>query len=129
MNLTDMRVIVRRDLHDEDAANYRWTKKRAASLMVTRDSSIGTYILDKGLGQQTCKACGRPDRFNFHVPDKVWASIIPPELQTKVVCLYCFDEFAHKCGVDYSQDIKTLYFVGEQAIFEFSVVWGKGVTC
>ena len=25
MNLTDMRTIVRRDLHDEDAANYRWT--------------------------------------------------------------------------------------------------------
>lgn len=25
MNLTDMRTIVRRDLHDEDAGNYRWT--------------------------------------------------------------------------------------------------------
>ena len=25
MNLTEMRTIVRRDLHDEDAANYRWT--------------------------------------------------------------------------------------------------------
>lgn len=25
MNLTDMRAIVRRDLHDEDDANYRWT--------------------------------------------------------------------------------------------------------
>ena len=25
MNLTDMRVIVRRDLHDEDTNNYRWT--------------------------------------------------------------------------------------------------------
>src|SRR3989338_168777 len=25
MNLTDMRTIVRRDLHDEDATNYRWT--------------------------------------------------------------------------------------------------------
>ena len=25
MNLTDMRAIVRRDLHDEDAGNYRWT--------------------------------------------------------------------------------------------------------
>ncbi len=25
MNLTDMRTIVRRELHDEDAANYRWT--------------------------------------------------------------------------------------------------------
>ena len=25
MNLSDMRAIVRRDLHDEDASNYRWT--------------------------------------------------------------------------------------------------------
>ncbi|MBI3930630.1 MAG: hypothetical protein HY325_01255 [Chloroflexi bacterium] len=25
MNLSDMRTIVRRDLHDEDATNYRWT--------------------------------------------------------------------------------------------------------
>ena len=25
MNLTEMRAIVRRDLHDEDAASYRWT--------------------------------------------------------------------------------------------------------
>src|SRR3972149_1752121 len=25
MNLTEMRTIVRRDLHDEDAANYRWS--------------------------------------------------------------------------------------------------------
>lgn len=25
MNLTEMRNLVRRDLHDEDAANYRWT--------------------------------------------------------------------------------------------------------
>jgi hypothetical protein len=25
MNLTEMRAMVRRDLHDEDAANYRWT--------------------------------------------------------------------------------------------------------
>jgi hypothetical protein len=25
MNLIDMRTIVRRDLHDEDASNYRWT--------------------------------------------------------------------------------------------------------
>ncbi len=25
MNLSDMRTLVRRDLHDEDAANYRWT--------------------------------------------------------------------------------------------------------
>ena len=25
MNLAEMRAIVRRDLHDEDAANYRWT--------------------------------------------------------------------------------------------------------
>jgi len=27
MNLTEMRAIVRRDLHDEDDANYRWTNE------------------------------------------------------------------------------------------------------
>ena len=25
MNLGDMRTLVRRDLHDEDSGNYRWT--------------------------------------------------------------------------------------------------------
>ena len=25
MNLADMRLLVRRDLHDEDVNNYRWT--------------------------------------------------------------------------------------------------------
>lgn len=75
--------------------------------------------------QQTCKVCGRPDKFNFHVSDEVWASIIPPKFQAKVVCLSCFDEFAQKCGADYSQDIETLYFAGEQAVFEFRVVSGK----
>jgi len=28
MNLTDMRTIVRRDLRDEDASNYRWTNNK-----------------------------------------------------------------------------------------------------
>jgi len=28
MNLTEMRAIVRRDLHDEDADNYRWTNDK-----------------------------------------------------------------------------------------------------
>ena len=27
--------------------------------------------------QQTCKVCGRPDKFNFHVPDAVWEWIVP----------------------------------------------------
>src|SRR3990172_8079348 len=30
MNLSDMRTWVRRDLHDEDAANYRWTDAELA---------------------------------------------------------------------------------------------------
>jgi hypothetical protein len=30
--------------------------------------------------RQTCKACGRPNKFDFHVPDKVWAAVVPPEL-------------------------------------------------
>jgi len=57
-----------------------------------------------------------------------WHFAVPLEFQAKVVCVCCFGKFAHKHRADYSQDIKTLYFTGEQAVFEFSVVWGKRVT-
>jgi len=35
MNLTEMRAIVRRDLHDEDSGSYRWT-----------DDEIVRYVAD-----------------------------------------------------------------------------------
>jgi hypothetical protein len=70
--------------------------------------------------RQTCKACGRPDKFDFHVPDEVWAAVVPPELANKVVCLYCFDEFAHQRQVAYASHIHTLYFAGDRGSLVFS---------
>lgn len=70
-------------------------------------------------GQQTCKACGEPDKFNFHVLDAIWEAVVPPELATRVVCLYCFDEFAQVAGVAYARFIDELWFAGRRAVFCF----------
>lgn len=72
--------------------------------------------------QQTCKVCGRPDKFDFHVPNRIWAAVVPPKFRKLVVCLACFDDFASVKGIDYSQGIEVLYFAGEQIAFEFRPV-------
>jgi len=50
MNLTEMRTIVRRDLHDEDANNYRWTDDELDYLpceqKATKASTSGSRELD-----------------------------------------------------------------------------------
>ena len=71
--------------------------------------------------QQTCKACGRADYFDFTVPDDVWEAIVPVSLRNRVVCLGCFDQFARERGVPYAEFVRTLYFAGEQASFIFRV--------
>lgn len=72
--------------------------------------------------QQTCKACGQPDKFDFHVPDKIWQAVIPQRLQTRAVCFYCFDEYARENNVNYAPHISKLYFAGRGGFFEFRVV-------
>jgi hypothetical protein len=71
---------------------------------------------------QTCKACGRRDKFDFHVPDDVWLSIVPESLSGLVVCLSCFDEFASKKGIDYSAHLRALYFVGDREAIELIAI-------
>ena len=78
--------------------------------------------------RQTCKACGRPDKFDFHVPDKVWAAVVPPELVNRVVCLFCFDEFARQKGVSYADHVGLLYFAGDRGSFTFVVEHAVDVT-
>ena len=73
------------------------------------------------MGQQRCKVCGCRDKFDFHVPDFVWASVVPEKYQNRVVCLACFDDFAKKKEVDYSTHLKTLYFAGRKVSFQFCV--------
>ena len=72
--------------------------------------------------RQKCNVCRCEDKFNFHVPDDVWQKIVPAELQNKVVCLPCFDEFAREKNADYSEAIEVLYFAGRQASFKFETV-------
>lgn len=73
--------------------------------------------------RQTCKACGRPDKFDFFIPDELWHSVVPPELAGRVVCLFCFDDFASRRGVQYADALRSLYFAGDAATFEFVVAW------
>lgn len=72
--------------------------------------------------RQTCKACGCPDKFDFHVPDRVWNEVVPREFVNKVVCLGCFDKFAYEKQVDYAESLDMLYFAGDRAIFRFETV-------
>jgi len=74
-----------------------------------------------------CKVCGRSDKFDFNVPDSIWAAVVPPKLRNKVICLACFDEFARSTRVDYSGTIQTLYFAGDRATFAFKLAWSRVV--
>src|SRR3990167_10679689 len=65
--------------------------------------------------QQTCKVCGRSDKFDFSLPDAVWAAAVPAEYRSRVVCLYCFDEFAAQAGVAYGASPREGYFAGDAA--------------
>ena len=70
---------------------------------------------------QRCKVCGRRDKFDFHVPDHIWEAVVPEEFRRGVVCLACFDDFARQAKVDYAPYLETLYFVGDCAVFSFTV--------
>lgn len=72
--------------------------------------------------RQTCKACGRPEKFNFHVPDEVWSSVVPERFSGLVVCLYCFDDFARERDVTYATSLGEVWFAGDRATFQFQPV-------
>ncbi len=75
--------------------------------------------IDEGQ-RQTCKVCGWKDKFDFHVSDEIWHTIVPAPYQNHVVCLSCFDDFAHEKGVRYGHALQTLYFAGRAASLTFS---------
>lgn len=77
------------------------------------------------MNQQTCKVCGRSDKFNFHVPDDLWARVVPEEFRQRVVCLSCFDGFAATRDVDYGYDVRTLWFVGDAVTIKFESAWSR----
>ena len=68
---------------------------------------------------QTCRSCGLRDKFDFALPDEIWAAVVPTQYRAGVVCLNCFDDFAREAGVDYSNQIQSIYFAGDQVCFVF----------
>lgn len=72
--------------------------------------------------RQTCKVCNRPDKFDFNVPEEIWTAVVPEQYRGRVVCLYCFDDFAHEKGIRYADHLRTIYFAGDQASFKFEAV-------
>lgn len=83
---------------------------------------LQTASAENRMIRQTCKACLRPDKFDFHVPDDVWAAVVPPTLINRVVCLDCFDRFAREKNIPYAHCLDTLYFAGDQAVMMFRTV-------
>jgi len=86
----------------------------------TRSGSTKFNAMDPDPQRQTCKACGRKDKFDFTVPPDIWLTVVPVHLSGLVVCLACFDEFAKRKGVDYGPHIHTLYFAGDAANLIFT---------
>ena len=74
------------------------------------------------LQRQRCKVCWNADGFDFHVPDAIWAMVVPQPFREHVVCLACFDAMANVGGIDYAPHVTTVYFAGDQAAFELRVV-------
>jgi hypothetical protein len=71
--------------------------------------------------RQRCKCCGLPDKYNFHVPDEIWAEVVPPELHPYVVCLCCFDDLATTRHVDYAPHLSELWFAGDAATLKMVI--------
>jgi hypothetical protein len=92
-------------------ANAQSKKRRADSLARGASSKEGA--------RQTCKVCGREDKFDFHVPDAIWSAIVPRAFRTNVVCLCCFDDFAFEKDRDFSGHLEVLYFAGRQEALVF----------
>ena len=70
---------------------------------------------------QRCKMCGKADGFNFHIDDDVWQRVVPKEYANRVLCLPCFDMLASLRGVDYSDAIDGVLFVGQAAHLTFEI--------
>jgi hypothetical protein len=72
--------------------------------------------------RKLCGACGRPDKFEYHVPDDLWERVVPTALRKRFVCLVCFDDLAAMRRVSYARHITLrLRFAGEAATFELEI--------
>jgi hypothetical protein len=81
----------------------------------------------EGFKRQECSVCGCEEKFNFHVLDEIWEKAVPEEYRNNVVCLSCFDNFAHERNVAYSNSVVDLLFAGDKAAMEFEPKSAKDI--
>lgn len=63
---------------------------------------VWQWTKTRRLRREVCKRCFRENPVGFRVPDEVWAAAVPERYRDKVLCIFCFDDFATRRGVDWS---------------------------
>jgi len=58
------------------------------------------------LSREICKMCFRVNPVGFTVPNELWCDAIPPEYQSKVVCISCFAHLADEKLLPWDRHIK-----------------------
>jgi hypothetical protein len=95
----------------------KWARLTALAVHAVASEALSPEFLH----HQMCKACGRRDKMDFHVPDDVWEAVVPARLRSRVVCLACFDGFAKQRGVEYAPHLSEICFAGDKASLSLRV--------
>lgn len=59
-----------------------------------------------------CESCGMVPALDYTVSDEIWQAVVPDESRRSVVCLPCFDQMAADKGIDISEALERVQFVG-----------------
>lgn len=62
-----------------------------------------------------CSHCGEIPRFDYIVDDSIWATLVPKENRTGVVCLPCLDALASRRGIRIASHVRKIEFTGTGA--------------
>jgi hypothetical protein len=62
---------------------------------------FAAHRLRPRLRRETCKRCWRENAVGFSVSDDVWRAVVPARHIANVLCLYCFDRYATRRGIDW----------------------------
>ena len=100
----------------------QWARRRSKMFCPRSIPNRGVYLAHHYVVRKLCGAGGRPDKFEYHVPDDIWERVVPTALRNRSVRLVCFDDFAAMRRVNYARHLAvSLRFVGDAATFEFEM--------
>src|SRR5688572_5601504 len=52
--------------------------------------------------RETCKRCWRENPVGFSVSDGIWKDVVPARRRHQVLCVFCFDRYAVRRGIDWA---------------------------